>query len=418
MWGVPCQMDEITSLAKKHDLVLLEDGSHAHFAEYNNKKVGTFGDASAFSLQGQKTLSGGEGGFILTDNDEIFYKALLLGHYNKRCKKEIPQDYPLSEFSITGMGLKLRIHPLACAIVLDQLNKIQNILEGRNYFYNKIATELSKLPGLEIIPLPQYSKPTWYALVIKYKPEELGGLSREKFYESLKAEGCIELDIPNSTAPLNLYPLFQEPEKLFPGYKGNVKYKRGDFPQAEKFYNCALKLPVWHRAEDEEIANKYILAFKKVINFYKSAMVDNDLINKITAKAKKDGIQKFVVGAVILNKEGKFLLLNRPADDFMGGINELPSGKLEEGEGLLDALKREVKEETNLDVEKVIKYIDSFDYISGSGKKVRQFNFLINVKDGEIKLTEHDGFVWSIQGDEAFEKLSKETKEIIVKINS
>ena len=147
-------------------------------------------------------------------------------------------------------------------------------------------------------------------------------------------------------------------------------------------------------------------------------MVDNDLINKITAKAKKDGIQKFVVGAVILNKEGKFLLLNRPADDFMGGINELPSGKLEEGEGLLDALKREVKEETNLDVEKVIKYIDSFDYISGSGKKVRQFNFLINVKDGEIKLTEHDGFVWSIQGDEAFEKLSKETKEIIVKINS
>ena len=71
-----------------------------------------------------------------------------------------------------------------------------------------------------------------------------------------------------------------------------------------------------------------------------------------------------------------------------------------------------------MDVEKVIKYIDSFDYISGSGKKVRQFNFLINVKDGEIKLTEHDGFVWSIQGDEAFEKLSKETKEIIVKINS
>ncbi len=77
MWGIPCKIDEILSLCRKHNLLLFEDASHTHGAKYKNKLAGTWGDAAAWSLQGQKIITGGEGGILLTDNQEIYYKALL-----------------------------------------------------------------------------------------------------------------------------------------------------------------------------------------------------------------------------------------------------------------------------------------------------------------------------------------------------
>ena len=110
---------------------------------------------------------------------------------------------------------------------------------------------------------------------------------------------------------------------------------------------------------------------------------------------KKDEIEKNVVGALVLNSQNEILILTRKTNDFMGGIDELPSGNMEKGENIYEALVREVKEETNLDLKKVVSYINSFDYISSSGKKARQFNFVVTVKSEEhIKLTEHDHYQW------------------------
>lgn len=268
MWGKPCQMDKIVKIAKENNLLLLEDCSHAHFAKYKGKLVGTFGDISAFSLQGQKTLTGGEGGIFMTNKDDFYYNSLLFGHYNKRCRTEIPSEYPLSKFSTTGMGLKLRIHPVAAAIAYEQLNKIDKILEGRRKIAKIIIDGLKDLPGLKLPELNEEIFPSWYALIIQYNPEELGGLSKEEFYGALVAEGCEELDIPNSTGPLNYYPLFQDPAEIFPKYKDKLGYGSEDFPNATKFYDGALKLPVWHKEEDLEIVRKYIEAFKKVVNYY------------------------------------------------------------------------------------------------------------------------------------------------------
>ncbi len=111
-------------------------------------------------------------------------------------------------------------------------------------------------------------------------------------------------------------------------------------------------------------------------------------------KSKDVGIIKNVVGAVIVNDD-KVLVLTRKSDDFMGGIDELPSGNLEPNESIYDALIREVKEETNLDVESVLSFINTFDYLSSSGKKARQYNFAIKVKNiNNIILTEHDSYKW------------------------
>ncbi len=117
--------------------------------------------------------------------------------------------------------------------------------------------------------------------------------------------------------------------------------------------------------------------------------------NLLKEKAKEDGIEKIVVGAVITNEKNEVLILRRKADDFLGGIDELPSGKLEMGETIFEGLIREIKEETNLDVENICGYIDFFDYLSGSGKKSRQYNFWVKTKlGGNVELTEHDQFKW------------------------
>lgn len=129
-------------------------------------------------------------------------------------------------------------------------------------------------------------------------------------------------------------------------------------------------------------------------------MIDNSLLTQLAAEASNDGVVQLVVGAVIQH-DGKVLLLQRPADDFMGGIFELPSGKVEPGETLDTALIREVKEETGLDTAEICEFLGSFDYRSGSGKKSRQFNFTVNVSAPEpVVLTEHDTYTWTGITDE------------------
>lgn len=138
--------------------------------------------------------------------------------------------------------------------------------------------------------------------------------------------------------------------------------------------------------------------------------------NVLIEKAKEDGIEKLVVGGVIFNDENKCLILSRKADDFMGGIDEIPSGKLEKGERLFDALIREVKEESNLDVTQIVSYINYFDYLSGSGKKSRQYNFVVKVNNyDDIKLTEHNEFKW--QSLDEFNSNNRITSKTLFTLN-
>jgi 8-oxo-dGTP diphosphatase len=123
-------------------------------------------------------------------------------------------------------------------------------------------------------------------------------------------------------------------------------------------------------------------------------MITASLLEGLTKDAEADGVEQLVVGAIVQQGD-KVLLLKRPEDDFMGGIFELPSGKVDAGETLGAALVREVKEETNLDVTGIVDYIGCFDYASGSGRKSRQFNFAVSVARFEpVDLQEHDAYTW------------------------
>ncbi|OQA37206.1 MAG: CTP pyrophosphohydrolase [Parcubacteria group bacterium ADurb.Bin326] len=144
--------------------------------------------------------------------------------------------------------------------------------------------------------------------------------------------------------------------------------------------------------------------------------IGHNIIKQLVTTAQEEGVQKLVVGAVI-RKDDKFLLLERVESDFMGGLVELPSGTVDAGENLLTALAREVREETGLVVTSILVYLGSFDYTSGSGKKSRQFNFLVETVPGEVKLepAEHQAHYLVAPSDETFNTLniSDATKVVI-----
>ncbi|OQS13936.1 DNA mismatch repair protein MutT [Nocardia donostiensis] len=124
-------------------------------------------------------------------------------------------------------------------------------------------------------------------------------------------------------------------------------------------------------------------------------MIQARLLDQLVQEADWEGIRQLVVGAVIVHN-GRVLLLRRPDTDFMGNIWELPSGKVESGEPLDTALFREIEEETGLDATNLRHYLGAFDYLSGSGKRSRQFNFVVDIVEPEpVTLTEHDAYVWS-----------------------
>lgn len=271
MWGLPAQMEQIKCIAKKNKLLLLEDCSHAHGAAIGNKKVGTWGDMAAWSLQGQKIITGGEGGVLCTNNKEFYYRALLLGHYNKRCKNEIPCDHSLYKFAVTGMGLKLRAHPLAIVIANDYLHHLDKWLSIKRVYAGQIIKELSEFTALSAPTISENCQASWYALVWQYHSEKLDNIPIDLFYRALQAEGLVEVDLPSSTCPINNLPLFQKPHQLFPQfYPNKILYKNGQFRKAEKFYRNAIKIPVWINKSDAKTVNLYIDGFKKVLYNYKS----------------------------------------------------------------------------------------------------------------------------------------------------
>ncbi|WP_116210024.1 NUDIX hydrolase [Streptomyces olivoreticuli] len=123
--------------------------------------------------------------------------------------------------------------------------------------------------------------------------------------------------------------------------------------------------------------------------------LDTAFLEDLVRAAERDGIIKTVVGAVITDDDGKVLLLHRAADDYLGGLWELPSGGVDDGEGLIEALRREVAEETGLTVTAVGGYLGHFDYRSGSGRATRQFDFAATAVGETVELTEHDAHLWA-----------------------
>lgn len=267
MWGLPCRIKEIKALCGLAGIPLVEDCSHAHGATYGGELVGTFGDISVWSLQGQKTITGGEGGIVCTNDRNLFERCVLLGHYNKRCYQDVQSQPFQGLYSLTGTGLKLRAHPLALAIAQEQLALLPGILELRTKFSNRV-TSLMESYSFVHCPDQEERTSTWYRFTFRVSDH----VSASSLVEALHAEGATEIDHLGSTRPLAPLALFQAPWGVLPWYDPDsyVPPKPEDYPQSESYYRCSIRLPIASSGEDADLMDQYIEALRKVLDFVNS----------------------------------------------------------------------------------------------------------------------------------------------------
>ncbi|MCF6174274.1 MAG: DegT/DnrJ/EryC1/StrS family aminotransferase [Victivallaceae bacterium] len=284
--SMPADMDAIMALAKKYNIKVLEDTSHAHGALYKGKMVGTFGDAAGFSLMNGKSFAISEGGILLTDDREVYERALLWGHYGRH--NEIENEQLKQVSGLPHGGCKNRLNQIASAIGIEQLKKypteIIEIDKAMNYFLD----QLEGLPGIRThrpAPDSNTTKGGWYACRGLYRPEELGGLSARRFCEAVTAEGVTGV-VPGCNKALHSHPLFQSVDIYRDGAPTNltnlpngvdVRATDEDLPVSAAIHGRAFGLP-WFKHFQPEIIDQYVAAFRKVIENYEELLPGDETV--------------------------------------------------------------------------------------------------------------------------------------------
>ena len=184
--GLPCDMERIMAIANKHKLLVVEDACQAWLAEVNHKKVGTFGNAGCFSFQNSKNMAIGEGGAIVSDNDEFMDRCYSYHNYGN--------PYGTTAGTIGAgtvmIGTKLRITEYQAAIGMAQLERLVEQTELRNVNALYLQSQIRGIEG--IVPHRLYknvTKAAYHLFPFRYQKEGFEGLSREKFIQALRSEG-------------------------------------------------------------------------------------------------------------------------------------------------------------------------------------------------------------------------------------
>jgi perosamine synthetase len=245
MWGQPARMDALRALCDKKGLLLFEDCSHAHGARFDGQVVGSLGDGAAWSLQAQKTIWAGEGGVLATGRQDLYERALLLGHFNLRALQEIPPSSPNFASAFTGTGLKYRAHPLGLALALPQIKSVDQLLQDRHLAAADLIDALTSIPGIELVRNAQSGiAHGYYALVALINPDECG-FDREAFTAAMHAENIRTVSIPRQMNSMSQYPVFTQP-----GPTGVTARVAGELDVSRRITATAVKFFVPTSAAD------------------------------------------------------------------------------------------------------------------------------------------------------------------------
>lgn len=274
-YGHPCDMDPILELAKRYNLKVLEDLSHAHGGYYKGKKLGTFGDVAAMSIMTGKAFATGEGGILVTDNREIYERAIAYGHYERFSGMETEYLRPVEGLPLGGM--KLRIHQMSSAMGRVQLkyydSRMEEIQKSMNYFWDL----LEGVPGIRPHRVREEGSTMggWYSPRGLYRPEELGGLSIVRFCQALAAEG-VPFTTPGCYAPLHSHEMLKTYDIYGEGKPTRIVHAHRDvrlLDTAETLRNTEIaathtfEIPNFRHFRPEEIA-QYAAAYRKVCENY------------------------------------------------------------------------------------------------------------------------------------------------------
>ena len=183
MRGVPCDMDRIMPIARKHGIKVVEDVAQACGGSYKGKRLGSFGDCNAFSLQYHKIITAGEGGIVLT-NDQILYDRAQAYHDTAACWRPDRFGLPRYEGEVFP-GVNFRMSELHGAVALAQLRKLDGLLAGMRAKKKRIKDQITGIPGITFRRLNDDAGDTAICLVFFFKDPE----TTQKFAEALHAEG-------------------------------------------------------------------------------------------------------------------------------------------------------------------------------------------------------------------------------------
>jgi perosamine synthetase len=271
LFGFPVNMDDIMELAALHGLIVIEDCAQAPSATFNGRPVGTFGHMSGFSLNYHKTIHCGEGGIVVTNDDEFALRLQLIRNHGEA----VVEDLKVSNL-VNAFGGNYRMTELEAAVAREQLKKLGWLTEARIELAGYLTERLRGMPGLSLPGASESeSKHVYYVYAMNFDAN-LWGISRELFVKAIVAEG-IELR-EGYVRPIYLEPMYQRKVAFKGGgpFSSNenlveLKYEKGLCPVAENVHEqtlifgkfCRWPLTIQHI---EEIA----LAFEKVFESKKN----------------------------------------------------------------------------------------------------------------------------------------------------
>jgi len=230
-FGCPGELADILQIAKRHGLFVVEDACEAIGAEYEGQRVGALGDVGVFAFYPNKQITTGEGGAVVTNNSEIAHQVRKLRNQGRDDSEEW--------FQHTQLGYNYRISDINCALGIEQLKRIDAVLDRRELIAREYSDTLGSVPDL-IIPamvLPR-RKISWFVYVVRLS-SRFDQAHRDWIVNEMKSRG---IALGRYFAPIHLQPIYQ------PAASGKTALPVTEF-QASR----SLALPFFNRIRGEEI---------------------------------------------------------------------------------------------------------------------------------------------------------------------
>lgn len=250
--GRPCNMDEIMDIARRYNLIVIEDCAHAIETEYKGKKAGTFGDYGCFSFYATKNVVTGEGGMVITKREEDIARIKVLGLHgmSKDAWKRFSDD-GFKHYQVIEAGYKYNMMDLQAAIGIHQLKHVEEYSKRREQIWYRYNEAFSDFP----IVTPTDSEPQTrhaYHLYTIQVDEIKAGISRDRFLDEMTAQkigvGVHYLSIPEH-----------------PYYQQNYGWKPEDYPHAMRVGRQTVSLPISPKLTDEDV-NHVINAVRTILS--------------------------------------------------------------------------------------------------------------------------------------------------------
>ena len=260
--GNAAEIDKIVELARKRGIYVVEDCAQSYCCRYKGKYAGTFGDIGCFSLNDFKHISAGDGGMVITNNEELYHKALMFAdkNYNRLGESVVKK--------INQLAPNYRMNELTAAVALAQLDKVEDICRKRNAFGDRLNAALQGIKGIYPHKIQEGCESSYWFYMFRVNEEELG-TTRTEFVKALTAEG---LTVQEGYIARCVYQ--QEMFKNKTVYSQNcqyplenMEYKDGDCPIAEEILATAVRMLINEFYTEQDLQD-IITAIKKVCAYY------------------------------------------------------------------------------------------------------------------------------------------------------